>query len=94
MAAQILGFVGTDDKGLAGIELALDSVIKGAKTEQEEMVDALGRPMGEAGMNHSRPQNMPTVYLTIDSKIQFVLEDALDRAMKETKSRAAGRQLF
>ena len=44
--------------------------------------------MGEAGMNHSRPQNMPTVYLTIDSKIQFVLEDALDRAMKETKSRA------
>ena len=51
MAAQILGFVGTDDKGLAGIELALDSVIKGAKTEQEEMVDALGRPMGEAGMN-------------------------------------------
>ena len=89
MAAQILGFVGTDDKGLAGIELALDSVIKGAKTEQEEMVDALGRPMGEAGMNHSRPQNMPTVYLTIDSKIQFVLEDALDRAMKETKSRAA-----
>ena len=43
MAAQILGFVGTDDKGLAGIELALDSVIKGAKTEQEEMVDALGR---------------------------------------------------
>lgn len=89
MAAQILGFVGTDDKGLAGIELALDSVIKGAKTEQEEIVDALGRPMGEAGMNHSRPQNMPTVYLTIDSKIQFVLEDALDRAMKETKSRAA-----
>lgn len=89
MAAQVLGFVGTDDRGLAGIELALDSIMKGAKTEQEEMLDALRRPMGESGLNHMSPQNMPTVYLTIDSKIQFVLEDALDRAIKETKSKAA-----
>ena len=94
MAAQILGFVGTDDKGLSGIELALDSVIKGAATRQEEMVDALGRPMGESGLNATRPQNMPTVYLTIDSKIQFVLEDALDRAMQETKSKAAAAVLM
>lgn len=44
MAAQVLGFVGTDDNGLSGIELALDSVVKGAETQQQEVVDALGRP--------------------------------------------------
>jgi NAD+ synthetase len=43
MAAQVLGFVGTDDNGLSGIELALDSVVKGAETQQQEVVDALGR---------------------------------------------------
>ena len=57
-------------------------------------MDALGRPMGESGLNATRPQNMPTVYLTIDSKIQFVLEDALDRAMQETKSKAAAAVLM
>lgn len=89
MAAQVLGFVGTDDVGLSGIELAMDSIIKARSKEMQETTDAVGNPIGESSMGDMRPQNMPTVYLTIDSKIQFVLEDALDRAMKETKSRAA-----
>lgn len=89
MAAQVLGFVGTDDVGLSGIELAMDSIIKAHSKEMQETTDAVGNPIGESSMEDMRPQNMPTVYLTIDSKIQFVLEDALDRAMKETKSRAA-----
>lgn len=89
MAAQVLGFVGTDDNGLSGIELALDSVVKGAETQQKEVVDALGRPMGDSGFNKARPQKMASVYLTLDSKIQFVLEDALDKAMKDTKAASA-----
>ena len=89
MAAQVLGFVGTDDVGLSGIELAMDSIIKTRSKEMQETTDAVGNPIGESSMEDMRPQNMPTVYLTIDSKIQFVLEDALDCAMKETKSRAA-----
>lgn len=89
MAAQVLGFVGTDDVGLSGIELAMDSIIKTRSKEMQETTDAVGNPIGESSMEDMRPQNMPTVYLTIDSKIQFVLEDALDRVMKETKSRAA-----
>lgn len=89
MAAQVLGFVGTDDNGLSGIELALDSVVKGAETQQQEVVDALGRPMGDSGFNKARLQKMASVYLTLDSKIQFVLEDALDKAMKDTKAASA-----
>ena len=89
MAAQVLGFVGTDDNGLSGIELALDSVVKGAETQQQEVVDALGRPMGDSGFNKARPQKMASVYLTLDSKIQFVMEDALDKAMKDTKAASA-----
>ena len=89
MAAQVLGFVGTDDNGLSGIELALDSVVKGAETQQQEVVDALGRAMGDSGFNKARPQKMPSVYLTLDSRIQFVLEDALDKAMKDTKAASA-----
>lgn len=89
MAAQVLGFVGTDDNGLSGLELVLDSVVKGAETQQQEVVDALGRPMGDSGFNKARPQKMASVYLTLDSKIQFVLEDALDKAMKDTHAASA-----
>ncbi|MFQ9524063.1 MAG: hypothetical protein ACLR2G_12085 [Phascolarctobacterium faecium] len=38
----MLGFVGTDDNGLSGIELALDSVVRCGNTAAE-VVDALGR---------------------------------------------------
>ena len=31
-AAQILGFIGTDDKGLSGLEYQLDDVLKGSET--------------------------------------------------------------
>ena len=46
-------------------------------------------PMGDSGFNKARPQKMASVYLTLDSKIQFVLEDALDKAMKDTKAASA-----
>lgn len=92
MAAQVLGFVGTDDSGLSGLELALDSVLKGAETRQTKKVDAMGRAVADANtdLEETREKSMlSTVYLTIDSKMQFVIEDALDDAMKRTHAEGA-----
>lgn len=90
MAAQVLGFVGMDDSGLAGIELALDSILKGATTYKSKKVDAHGRRMAE-DVDDPTPDksHLSTVYLTLDSKMQFVIEDALDDAMKRTKAKSA-----
>ncbi len=89
MAAQVLGFVGTDDSGLAGIELVLDSVLKGSVYRREEKVDALGRPVAESGLHDKLIQDVSSVYLTLDSKMQFVLEDAMDDAIKRTNAAGA-----
>ena len=89
MAAQVLGFVGEDDSGLSGLELALDGILKGAVFYQEEKVDALGRPVAESSLANKKPPQVSTVYLTIDSKMQFVVEDALDDAMKRTGAAGA-----
>jgi cell division protein FtsI (penicillin-binding protein 3)/stage V sporulation protein D (sporulation-specific penicillin-binding protein) len=89
MAAQVLGFVGEDDSGLSGLELALDGILKGALFYQEEKVDALGRPVAESSLMDKRPPKVSSVYLTIDSKMQFVVEDALDDAMKRTNAAGA-----
>lgn len=89
MASHVLGFVGIDDNGLSGIEWALDSLIKGAENRKSEILDALGRPIAESGFNSATPPKMATVYLTIDNKMQYVLEKGLDDAIAKTHAKSA-----
>lgn len=93
-AAQILGFIGTDDKGLSGIEYQLNDVLKGKETTYSQLHDALGNQILGTLVNDTdnvkkKQEQLPTVYLTLDSKIQYVLEDAMDDAMQRTKARGA-----
>lgn len=90
-AAQVLGFVGTDDVGLSGIELELDSILRGAQTSHAMLFDAVGNQIigGDNPDRSRRQDNLSTVYLTIDSKIQYVLEDAMDDAIQRTNAKGA-----
>lgn len=88
-AAQVLGFVGTDDVGLSGIEHTLDSVLRGAETRHATLFDALGHQILGKEPKPQNQQNLSTVYLTLDSKMQYVLEDSLDDAVKRTKAKGA-----
>ena len=89
-AAQILGYVGDDDKGLSGIEYMYDKELKSKQTPYSILVDVAGRQILDNG-EKARPvdEKLSTVYLTLDSKIQYVLEDAMDDAMARTKAKAA-----
>lgn len=94
-AAQILGFIGTDDVGLSGIEYQLNDVLKGKDTKYSLMVDAAGQQIlgsllnDEAQTAKQPKEQLPTVYLTLDSKMQYVLEDAMDDAISRTKAKGA-----
>ena len=85
LAANLLGFVGTDDKGLDGIEQALDRYIKGEVTESFLYTDTQDRPILESiFVRHGyQGDRCKTIQLTIDSAIQFIVEQELDRAMAE-----------
>ena len=85
LAANVLGFVGTDDKGLDGIEQALDKYIKGEVTESFIYADTRDRPILESIFSQHGYQGdkCKTIQLTIDSAIQFIVEQELDRAMAE-----------
>ncbi len=86
LAANVLGFVGTDDKGLDGIEQALDKYIKGEVTESFIYADTQERPILESIFTPHGYQGdrCKTIELTIDSTIQFIVEQELDRAMAES----------
>lgn len=87
LAANVLGFVGTDDIGLDGIEQAYDDMIKGAHVESFIQTDNVSdRPiLGSifAKKSYSGEQ-CKTIELTLDYAIQFMVEEALEEAVAET----------
>lgn len=88
LAANILGFVGTDDVGLDGIEQAYDDLIKGVVAETFVQTDNVSdRPILDSVSSRLRPRKnqCKTVQLTIDSTVQFMVEEVLEEAFAETQ---------
>lgn len=89
LLAQVLGFVGTDDKGLDGLEMVLDSDIKGDTSKELVATDRHGNAIFGSVLTKFQPDPEKSVTLTIDTTIQFIAERALDKAMAQTKAAGA-----
>ncbi len=89
LAAHILGFVGTDDKGLTGLEMAMDKTIRGQIHKQILDTDSKGTPIFKSIFAFTKPKSGYSIYLTIDSAIQFAVEQALEKALVRTRAQAA-----
>ncbi len=89
LAAQVLGFVGTDDEGLEGIEASQNEYLKGQNQKKISFFDAKGNLVGPSAMNQVQARRMNTVQLTIDARMQFILEKSLDEAIKKTHAASA-----
>jgi len=83
-AAHVLGFVDIDERGVSGIELSYDKVIRGQGGRLLLDVDALNKPY-----DHSVENPVPgaNVSLTIDLVIQHHVERALAKAVRSTRAR-------
>ena len=91
LAANVIGFVGTDDKGLDGVEQALDKMLKGEIQETYLTTDRQDRPILDSIFSNRRRyagDACKTIELTIDSSIQFIVEQELDRAIAENNPKA------
>ncbi|HEX6323017.1 MAG TPA: penicillin-binding protein [Vicinamibacterales bacterium] len=86
LAAHVLGFVGTDNKGLGGVEQAYDTLIKGRDGKIRMQVDA--RQHAVESRVELEPTAGASLELTIDQYIQNIAERELKRGVDET--RAAG----
>jgi cell division protein FtsI (penicillin-binding protein 3) len=85
LAAQVLGFVGLDDKGLAGIEREFQKQLNGKNGRVELTVDARRKMFNRV---EQPPQPGSNVVLTIDEKIQYIAEKELDQAIQDTHAKA------
>ncbi len=81
LAAQVIGYVGTDDEGLSGIEREYDDDLRGRPGEMMISVDARRKWFGSV---EKQPEPGENIVLTIDEQIQYIAERELDTAMQET----------
>lgn len=85
LAAQVLGFVGTEDKGLDGLEMVLDDELKGGLTKEVVATDRKGNAIFGSVLAQYLPDKGKSVTLTIDATVQFIAERALGQAMVDIK---------
>lgn len=81
LAAHVLGFVDTDEKGLGGIEYELDEQIRGESGKVVVMTDARQRMFDGGG---AQKESGASVVLTLDEKIQYIAERELAAAIART----------
>ena len=81
LAAQVLGYVGTDDQGLSGLERQFNQQLEGKPGKLMISVDARKRWFASV---EKEPEAGNSVVLTIDQNIQYIAERELERGMEET----------
>jgi cell division protein FtsI/penicillin-binding protein 2 len=81
LAAQVIGYVGTDDEGLSGIEREFDEGLRGRAGEMLISVDARKKWFASV---EKQPEPGQNVVLTLDQQIQYIAEHELDAAMETT----------
>ncbi len=80
IASQIIGFCGSDNQGLDGIEAKYDSELKGKQGAIKRHTDAKGAEIGEEGENYISAIDGNDLVLTIDLSIQSIAEKYLEEA--------------
>ncbi len=87
LAAHIIGFAGTDNKGLEGLELFYNRELEGKQGHMQILRDARQRELMLGGA-FSPPKNGFHLVLTIDETIQYIAEKALDKAYKKYNAKS------
>ncbi|ALC91081.1 stage V sporulation protein D [Bacillus sp. FJAT-18017] len=80
--SHVLGFAGIDNQGLMGLELFYDKELSGEKGSVQFYADAKGRRMNDMADDYQPPLDGLDLRLTIDTKIQTIVERELDIAQK------------
>ncbi|HET9215253.1 MAG TPA: penicillin-binding protein 2, partial [Gaiellaceae bacterium] len=81
VASELVGFAGTENSGLSGLELELDAVLAGEDGSKTIVRDPFGRTID---VLESKPvRDGRDVYLTVDNSLQGQLE----RVLRETRSK-------
>ena len=80
LASQIIGFCGSDNQGLNGIEAYYDNILQGQKGSIGQKTDAKGKNLENEMELYEEAIEGKSIELTIDKNIQSIAEKYLEEA--------------
>ena len=90
LASQVIGFCGSDNQGLDGIEAIYEEELQGEKGRITKVTDANGGEIENEGENYTSAIDGNDLVLSIDSTIQGIAEKYLKEACIDNKCTDGG----
>ena len=90
LASNLIGFCGTENKGLAGLEDRWNNVLTGTTGKVVTAIDINGDAISDETEQYIAPENGSNLYLTIDTNIQGIAEKYLEQACIENNALRGG----
>lgn len=85
LASQVIGFCGTDNQGLAGIEATYDNILIGRSGKIVTTTDLYNSEISDNYDTYVEVENGSDVYLTIDVNIQSIVEKYIKKSVEDNQ---------
>jgi cell division protein FtsI (penicillin-binding protein 3) len=88
LAAQVLGYVGTDNHGLGGLEAAYEREIGGAPGRRTVLRDARRGTVLDPDLSFADAVPGADLHLTLDASLQYIVERELEAAVEKARAKS------
>lgn len=86
LASHVLGFTGSDNQGIIGLEVMYDSVLKGINGRILTQTDARGMELDAVAEERVEPQPGNDLVLSLNIDLQTYAEQAAKTVMEEKQA--------
>lgn len=86
LASKVLGFTGSDNQGIIGLEVQYDGVLEGTAGKILTLTDARGVELPEAGESRLEPEAGDDLQISLDYNIQKYIEQEALRVMEQKQA--------
>lgn len=87
LAAQTIGFVGSDNQGVVGLEVAYDAYLSGVDGRILSLTDARGITLEDTGEVLEKGAVGHTLQTTLDVKLQQYAEQLIEKAVEQKNAK-------
>lgn len=94
LASNLIGFCGSDNVGLWGIEERWDDILTGTSGKIVTAKNVNGEAISDENEQYVAAENGSNIYLTIDTTVQAIAEKYLEQAVVENKCTKGGNVLI
>lgn len=88
LASKVLGFTGSDNQGIVGLEAKYDTYLSGNNGQILTLTDAWGIEIQGAEENRNEPEPGKNLYISIDYNIQKYAQQLAERTKEEKQAKS------